>query len=368
MKIALVVPGGVDRSGEQRVIPMLLALIERLAAAHSVHVFALRQEPRPASWELRGARIHNIGKPWTRVRTLRAIHTEHRTAPFQLVQAIWSGAGGAIAVAAGWALRIPSLVHVAGGEAVSLPQIGFGGRRTWYGRAQEAIALRGASVVTTNSAPLVAVLQTLGREARRLPLGVDLNAWPLRQPVRRATGQPARLIHVATLNRVKDQPTLLRAVALLARRGVDFQLDIVGEDILHGALQALTQELGLTSRTRFHGRLTQRELLPLVQSAHVMLISSLHEAGPVAMLEAATAGVPTVGTAVGHVAEWAPTAALAVPVGDWVSLADALERILSDEELRLRLGAEAARRCREEDADCTARRFEALYQEVLARR
>ncbi len=37
-----------------------------------------------------------------------------------------------------------------------------------------------------------------------------------------------------------------------------------------------------------------------------MIISSRHEAGPLAVLEAAVKGVPTVGTAVGHIAEWAP--------------------------------------------------------------
>ena len=36
MRIALVVPGGVDRSAEFRIIPALIALIERLAAAHEV--------------------------------------------------------------------------------------------------------------------------------------------------------------------------------------------------------------------------------------------------------------------------------------------------------------------------------------------
>ena len=56
LKIALVVPGGVDVSGEVRVIPALLALIGRLAARHEVHVFALRQQAEPGSWWLRGAR------------------------------------------------------------------------------------------------------------------------------------------------------------------------------------------------------------------------------------------------------------------------------------------------------------------------
>ena len=55
MKIAIVLPGGVDRSGEVRVIPAFLALIERLARRHEIHVFALRQESRPGTWQLAGA-------------------------------------------------------------------------------------------------------------------------------------------------------------------------------------------------------------------------------------------------------------------------------------------------------------------------
>ena len=46
MKIALIVPGGVDRSGTHRIIPCLLWLVERLVAAgDEVHIFALQQEP-----------------------------------------------------------------------------------------------------------------------------------------------------------------------------------------------------------------------------------------------------------------------------------------------------------------------------------
>ena len=45
MRIALLVPGGVDRTGEHRVIPAVIALIERLSARHDVLVFALTQEP-----------------------------------------------------------------------------------------------------------------------------------------------------------------------------------------------------------------------------------------------------------------------------------------------------------------------------------
>ena len=368
VKIAMVVPGGVDRSGEYRVIPALLALIARLSLRDEVHVFALLQETRPASWDLLGARIHNIGARNTLLRAIHAIHTEHRSSAFHVVQSIWSGAPGFVAVAAARILRLPCAVHVAGGELTAIAEIGYGGRLSWKGRLREALVLRSATVVTAASAAMVEALARLGILAQRLPLGVDLSVWPPREPVRRAIDEPARLIHVASLNRVKDQTTLLHALASLSASGLDFQMDIVGDDTLQGEIQALRDRLGLSERVRFHGFLPQRRLLPLMQAAQVMVVSSRHEAGPIVVLEAAVAGVATVGTAVGHIAEWAPDAAACVAVGDPDALCRAIAAVLRDEDLRLRIAREALRRAAHEDADHTARGFQAIYANVTARR
>jgi glycosyltransferase involved in cell wall biosynthesis len=367
MRIALVVPGGVDRSAEYRVIPALLALLARLSREHEVHVFALSQEAQRGEWQLAGAHIHNIGQPRTRVRAVGAILAGHRAARFELVHAIWSGSCGLIAVVAGALLRIPTLVHVAGGELVALPQIGYGGLQAWRGRVRERLTLRAAARVSAASAPVVAAIAALGVTALRVPLGVDLTVWPAREPVRRHTRATARLLHVGSLNRVKDQLTLLRAVAALAREGVDFHLDIVGEDTLGGEVQRLAAQLGLAAQVTFHGFLPQRLLRPLVEAAHLMLVSSRHEAGPLVVLEAAVVGVPTVGTCVGHIAEWAPTAAIAVPVADPPGLAQATARVLADEELRLHLAREAFKRATLEDADHTARAFQRLYADLVGR-
>jgi len=61
VKIAMLLPGGVDRSGTHRVIPCNLWLIERVARQHELHVFAFRQEPKASRYELLGAQVHNIG-------------------------------------------------------------------------------------------------------------------------------------------------------------------------------------------------------------------------------------------------------------------------------------------------------------------
>lgn len=365
MKLALVVPGGVDRSSEYRVIPALLALIERLSRRHVVHVFALWQEPVPASWQLAGATIHNIGERWTHLRGVAAIRAEHRRAPFDLVHAIFSGPCGLIVVAAAKLLRLPSMIHVAGGELVTMRDIGYGGRLSWKGRAREWLALRGTDVVTAASAPIVDLLRTLQVDALRVPLGVDLRRWPPRAPRRRTNG-PARLIHVASLNRVKDQTTLLQALARLAEAGVDFEMDIVGTDTLHGGMQDLAGRLDLDGRVRFLDFRTQREWRPLLERADLLVVSSRHEAGPLVLLEAAVAGVPTVGTAVGHIAEWAPSAALAVPVANPERLADAIHTLLADEDLRLCVARAAQCRALSQDADYTARAFETLYLRLMA--
>lgn len=366
MKIALVLPGGVDRSGDRRVIPVFLALIERLARTHDVHVFVLHQEPKPDTWPLSGATIHNIGEGRTLWRAIAAIRSEHRRASFDIVQSIFSGHCSFIAVAAAKSLGRPSLVHIAGGELVALHAIGYGGRRKWRGRLREAVILRMANAVTAASAPIIDSLRTLGIAAKRVPLGVDIDAWPRLPPRPRGDG-PLKLIHVASVNRVKDQTTLLRALAILANAGVDFEMRIVGVDTLDGQIQQLAHGLDLDSRVTFLGFRTQAELRPLIASSDLLVMSSLHEAGPLVLLEAAVAGVPTVGTAVGHIAEWSNEAALAVPVGDATAMADAIGRLLDDDALRMRLAEEAQRRALAEDADYTANAFEAMYRALAWR-
>ncbi|MGC1459141.1 MAG: glycosyltransferase family 4 protein [Steroidobacteraceae bacterium] len=365
MRVALVIPGGVDRSGEVRVIPALLALIERLSRLNDVQVFVLRQEPDPGQWQLSGAVIHNIGVRHTRPRAIRAILALHRDRRFDLIHAIWSGNCGLIAVIAAKLLGLPSLIHIAGGEVVALPEVDFGGMCTWRGRLRESWVLRRASAITAASAPVIRRLAELGFSAQRVPLGVDLGRWPPRAPRPRSCERLPRLIHVASLNRVKDQTTLLRALAVLARSGLRFHMDIVGEDILGGRINTLATELELASYVRFHGFLTQRQLRPLIEAADLMIHSSCYETGPLVLLEAAVVGVPTVGTGVGHFTEWAPAAAVAVPVGDYQAIAAAVARLLEDDPLRVRIAEAAALRAVHEDADHTASLVQQLYARLV---
>lgn len=363
MKIALVVPGGVDRSGTHRVIPCLLWLIERLAAVHEVHVFALRQYDRALRYRLLGAEVHSIGAGLRGLRTLRSIWAEHRYARFDVLHAVWAAPPGVLAGVAGALLRTPVLLHLTGCDLVALPEIGYGLRLHARGRAWLRLATHLADRITVPSAAMAAYAAAQGIRTERLPYGVALDRWPARPPAPRS-GRVARLLHVGSMNRVKDQEMLLRAAARLHAEGVEFRLDIVGTDTLRGHVQRRAEELGLSSAVRFHGFLPHAVLRPLMEEAHLLLVTSRHEADPIIALEAAVAGVPTVGTMVGHLATWTPEAAAAVPIGDDQALAREIMQLLAADGRRLRIAAAAQARALTEDADHTAARILTIYQEL----
>jgi glycosyltransferase involved in cell wall biosynthesis len=370
MKIGLIVPGGVDRSGRVLVIPVLLALIERLARSHQVVVVSLDPNAEPSEYELLGARVVSLGSTKARTRlswtilTLGKVMSALRAAGggFDLLHAFWVFPPGTIAVAAGLLLRIPVVVSIGGGELVWLPTIHYGGMRTLRSRIMMSATLRKASAVSGPSKYATRAASKIRPDIQWIPTGVDTTIF--QGPIQRSVGAPWRLVQVAGLNKVKDQETLLRAVKQVAAVFPHIILDCIGVDVLNGQVQALAQDLGIADIVRFHGVLTVDEILPFYLKAHLYVQSSLHESMGAAVLEASAAGVPIVGTKVGIVAEMAPQAAVGVPISDPGALGKAILELLLDSQRREALAMAAQTFARTYDADWTVSQFEGIYRRV----
>jgi glycosyltransferase involved in cell wall biosynthesis len=368
MKIALVVPGGVDRSGTDRVIPVLLWLIERLVrASDEVHVFALGQEPEPGRWTLLGATIHNAGRSPRRLRSFASMLREHRIGRFDVVHAFWAGAPGQVATAFAAIARVPAVVTLPGGDLARIAQIAYGAQLRLRSRVATRLVLSRAAAIIVPSEWLAGQAGEQGWTPVVCPFGVALDRWPPLAPRERPSGAPLRLIHVGSLNRVKDQFGLLDALRLLADQGIAFTIDLIGEDTLNGAVQRHRRALELKDRVTFHGFLANSGIRGMLERADLLVMNSLHEGAPIALLEAAVAGVPTVGTAVGNIADWAPEAAVAVPVRSPQALADAIADLAHNEPERLRLANAAHRRAVDYDADRYAGEIRRLYADLAAR-
>jgi glycosyltransferase involved in cell wall biosynthesis len=371
MKIGLIVPGGVDRSARVRVIPVLLALIERLARRHQVVVIALHQEPEACEYPLLGAHVINLGLMPARTRfgryasQLKRVISVLRSTDsrFDVLHAFWAQGPGIVAVTVGTLLRIPVVVSIGGGELVWLPEIRYGGQRGRLARTNLWMALRMANAVSAGSTYALRPLAEVRRDAVWLPLGVDPRIF--RGSTRRSSKPPWRLVHVGSVNEVKDHATLLQAMRLILEARAQVELDCFGVEILGDHVQTIARELGIGNHVRFHGFRPVEDIVPFYRRAHLYVQSSLHESMGAAVLEAAAAGVPTVGTNVGVVSEMAPNAAIAVPVRDPYALAKTILEVLDHPDRRECLASSAQTFAQTYDADWTAARIEAMYRGVI---
>ncbi|TMB77168.1 MAG: glycosyltransferase family 4 protein [Chloroflexi bacterium] len=165
---------------------------------------------------------------------------------------------------------------------------------------------------------------------------------------------PGFVLAVGTVEPRKNYPRLLAAYRHLRGRGsLPFiingrpgvpQLVIAGRAgwAYGDTLQRIAAEPGV----RYLGHVDEPTLAALYESASVLAFPSLYEGFGLPLLEAMSRGVPAVVGAAGALPELAVGAAISVNAEDITAIAGALERLLADEALRQKMGAEGKRLAR----------------------
>jgi len=224
----------------------------------------------------------------------------------------------------------------------------------------DRVTLSSVDAVICVSDGLRALLVARGYPAERLITvrsGIEWLEAAAQPPETAAAAEPARGPRVGTVARlvpVKDVGLLLEVVALLRRTIPEIEAVVVGDGPERARLHAQAVALGLEGVVRFAGRLA--DVRPMLAEMDVYLVTSVFEGGvSMSVLEAMAAGVPVVTTAAGGVAE-------AVKDGDTgfvvvrdrergalaAALAERAAALLTDAELRARMGAAGARRVHEQ--------------------
>ena len=164
-------------------------------------------------------------------------------------------------------------------------------------------------------------------------LTIDRPRGVLRAELGLATDTPLVGV-VGRLVPIKDHATLLAAMGKLPGA----HLAVIGDGELRWALEALTRELGLSGRVHFTG--WSRDLPGAVSDLDVVALTSRNEGTPVALIEAAAGGRPTVATDVGGVRSVVRdgVTGLLAPPGDADTVAVLLARLLVDRAERERFG------------------------------
>ena len=169
---------------------------------------------------------------------------------------------------------------------------------------------------------------------------------------------------VGRLSREKDHLSLLAAIAQLPRE-LNPHLVILGEGPERPRIEAAIAALNMSDRTTLAGQRDSAK--PFYGIAAVAVLSSLTEGSPNALLEAMSAGVPSVATRVGGVPEIVDDgqSALLVAPSNIPQMRDAIARILSDPPFAASLVANARQRIAQHHRpQVRAARLAALYHQL----
>jgi D-inositol-3-phosphate glycosyltransferase len=188
------------------------------------------------------------------------------------------------------------------------------------------------------------------------------------------------LLFVGRIEPLKGIETLLRAIAHMHLTGVasrhPLYLAVIGGnpvidpkemDSEMNRLQQISQDLGLQDLVLFLGKRAQSSLPYYYSAADVLIMPSHYESFGMVALEAMACGTPVVASQVGGLAFLVQdgVTGFVVPGGDYLAMSERLTQLLSQPELRQRMGQQAADNASAYAWENIAARLLELAQEVL---
>ncbi|MEM2261575.1 MAG: glycosyltransferase family 4 protein [Ignisphaera sp.] len=175
-----------------------------------------------------------------------------------------------------------------------------------------------------------------------------------------------RICFVGRLTRRKGLIYLIKATEILKKKGYQISVNIIGDGPERKNLEKYITKRSL-SCIRFMGNLSRRRLLEELFTCDIFCMPSLHEAFGIAILEAMAARKPVVASTVGGIPELVldGETGFLIPPGDVRGIVEAIEKLIIDEELRLKMGMNAYRRASQFSWKIAAEKLMNLYGRLL---
>jgi len=224
-------------------------------------------------------------------------------------------------------------------------------------------------VITVSRSTASALTDLHGRHAADIhviPNGVDLE---LIDSVTPATGN--YIIFVGRLAPHKHVDHLIEVFSKLITDFPDLKLEIIGDGVERSRLKAMVDDFGVGESVRFHHNLSYREVISMIGGARVLVLPSTREGFGMVLAEAGACGVPAVAYRSGGVVEVIDDGenGFLVEPCDKEALHDRIKLLISDDELRDRMGFEGRKKVEEKFRwDNIVEGIERTYRFIIARK
>jgi glycosyltransferase involved in cell wall biosynthesis len=244
----------------------------------------------------------------------------------------------------------------------------------WQIEHADAVCVPSWGVLSTYRDTMGLDLEPRRASLHRTPLGIA----PTAVPSVRTAGPPHRLLFVGRLEPRKGIQVLLDALPELLIRHPDWDCDLVGdanpkvpgtEMTYRDRFTAMHAGAPWLDRVHFHHAVPDERLARFYAECDVFVAPSLMESFGLIYPEAMQYGKPVVGCRTGGIPESIRDGVdgILVEPGSVESLAEGLDRLMSDRALRERIGAAGLERVRDDlNHRAMAARLAAVYERVAA--
>ncbi len=201
-----------------------------------------------------------------------------------------------------------------------------------------------------------------------IPAGVEVEKFRYTHPIAK---KYLELLTVGSLIKRKGIEYLLQSMVYIIDELSNVRLRIVGRGSYESTLMKITKELGVENKVIFEGYVLRNNLERYYKLCDIYVHPSLSETFPLAIKEAMALGRPIVATKVGFTDEHVKDGVhgYLIPPRDPKALADAILKLLENEELRNRMGLNARKYVEENlQWDRLAKKWYELYSDLAEKR
>jgi glycosyltransferase involved in cell wall biosynthesis len=231
----------------------------------------------------------------------------------------------------------PSIVSVWGTDVLEAPNLTPLHR--WITR--HALARAGA-ITATGLRLAEATLPYVpeGKPVAVIPYGVDLELFAPQNGAA-TEGRVLTVGSVCRLSPEKGLDSLLRAVAMLRERGVDLRVVLAGDGPEREALVRLATEVNISEHVEFLGDVPHEGVPDVLRGLDIFAMPSTWEGFGVSAIEASAMRLPVVASRIHGIPDVVldGETGILVPPADPAALADVIEGLAAQPELRARMGA-----------------------------
>lgn len=312
-----------------------------LQKGYEVHVISF------VPWELEGVQVHTVNMEGMVNRsslaklsyllTVKRVRKLIQEIKPDIVHAHYATSYGLLGALAGFH---PFILSVWGSDVFSFPK-----KSLLHRMMLQFVLKRADAILSTSQVMAEETALYTKQEIIITPFGVDTQVFrPLGK--KQSPTEPLVIGTVKRLEPIYGVDVLLRSFKLLRERlpELPLELRIAGDGRLREQMVALAEELGIREHVQFLGYVRERQaLVQTINSFDIAVIPSRQESFGVAAVEVEACGVPVVVTNVSGLLEVTvpEVTSIVVEKDSPGQIADAVERLIKDPNLRRRMGESA---------------------------